>query len=72
MGNMSYCRFTNTVADLSDCEDALAEIDSLDEIANDEERREATRLILKCRRIANNFGDMADEANRPTKAEAER
>lgn len=58
MGNMSYCRFQNTVSDLSDCEDALGEIMNLDQLSEDEERA-ARRLIKICRRIA---GDWDDDA----------
>ena len=39
MSNLSYCRFQNTVSDLSDCADALEEIDgNLAELSRDEAR----------------------------------
>ena len=39
MSNLSYCRFQNTVPDLSDCADTLEEIDgNLAELSLDEAR----------------------------------
>lgn len=46
MGNMSYCRFQNTLNDLSDCQDAI--YDSLSK----EEAKARRRLIQLCREIA--------------------
>jgi len=45
MGNMSYCRFRNTVSDLQDCYDNLHEANSL------EEERARKRLIKLCQKI---------------------
>lgn len=44
MGNMSYCRFTNTVGDLEDCYDALLEGKEI----SDAEKPYAERLIDLC------------------------
>jgi len=53
MGNMSYCRFRNTLTDLKDCEENLDDIAGLD----DEERKAALKLIKACQRIAERFGE---------------
>lgn len=47
MSNMSYCRFQNTLTDLCDCYEALGEINSLDDLS-DEEKRAAKCLIKIC------------------------
>jgi len=54
MGNMSYCRFQNTLGDLRDCEDAL---DHPDEPLSPDEARARQALIELCARIAEDFGD---------------
>ena len=51
MGNMSYCRFRNTLEDLRDCADNMDEPDSADEKAA------RLRLIKICRQIADDYGD---------------
>lgn len=55
--NMSYCRFTNTLTDLYDCQNALEDFINNDEnvISSDEERRKAKKLIEVCREIADSF-----------------
>lgn len=53
MGNMSYCRFQNTVNDLQDCYDNMDDEDKLSE----EEQRARKRLIKMCRDIADDYGD---------------
>jgi hypothetical protein len=55
MGNMSYCRFQNTLADLKDCKNALDE-QEFDEL-NSDEQHAAIDLIRLCMRIANKYGD---------------
>jgi hypothetical protein len=45
MGNMSYCRFENTLHDLRDCYNALREGAKEDEELSDEERLAMARLI---------------------------
>jgi len=54
MGNMSYCRFQNTLPDLEDCFDNLHETEDLSE----EESKARKRLILLCRDIV---GETEDE-----------
>jgi hypothetical protein len=49
MSNMSYCRFTNTVEDLQDCEDNL-----FDEVSPEEHKKRMV-LIKICKRIAESF-----------------
>lgn len=51
MGNMSYCRFQNTVGDLRDC------YDNMDEKMSEDEERAKTQLISLCKRIADDYGD---------------
>jgi len=46
MGNMGYCRFQNTVADLQDCYDYLWE-----KLSSDEEERARKQLIKLCKNI---------------------
>jgi hypothetical protein len=48
MGNMSYCRFENTLGDLQDCEEHLFDTEELSE----SEKRARKRLIELCRNIA--------------------
>lgn len=53
--NMSYCRFRNTVIDLTDCLDALGEVDyDLTKLSADEEKA-ARRLIEICQEIAGQY-----------------
>ena len=55
MGNMAYCRFENTLADLRDCYDHMDEpLDGRDEVS---EFRARQKLIKLCREIALNYGD---------------
>jgi Na+/phosphate symporter len=46
MGNMSYCKFENTLGDLAACEAAIED----DDLSASEKRARA-RLIRSCRRI---------------------
>ena len=60
MGNMSYCRFENTYADLQDCYDALEDagsITELEENASEHEKRYIRKLVQLCRDIVT----LADE-----------
>jgi hypothetical protein len=54
MGNMSYCRFQNTVSDLEDCLDTLNGLDEYyqyyDDLSEDEQKA-LLRLIDICRDI---------------------
>jgi len=51
MGNMSYCRFSNTLGDLRDCQDAIE-----DELS-DAETTAREKLIKLCVDIALDYGD---------------
>jgi hypothetical protein len=55
MGNMSYCRFQNTLLDLKDCFDALCEGDTGD--MSPEEQGAMNALLNLCQRIAEDFND---------------
>ena len=48
MANMSYCRFENTLSDLSDCKEAL---DNGEELSS-REAEKAKALLALCREIA--------------------
>jgi hypothetical protein len=54
MGNMSYCRFTNTVQDLRDC------YENMDDTGLSKmEARSRVQLIKLCKRIADDYeGDL--------------
>lgn len=52
MGNMSYCRFRNTLEDLRDCEESMN-----DEPDSEGEQKARIKLIKLCRRIADDYGD---------------
>lgn len=56
MSNMGYCRFSNTLADLRNCQDHL-----YDDDLSDEEERARRRLIDLCKEIAAEMGDGDDE-----------
>ncbi len=53
MGNMSYCRFENTLPDLRDCYDNMDDEENL----SPEEKRARKRLIQLCSDIAIDYGD---------------
>lgn len=53
MGNMSYCRFVNTLMDLEDCLDALKEGKRLSE----EEYENYKNLVVVCREIVDDYGE---------------
>ena len=57
MGNMSYCRFRNTLQDLFDCYDAMDE-----SLEDDEEEKARNRMIELCGQIAKEYlGFVEDE-----------
>lgn len=56
MGNMSYCRFRNTLDDLRDCYDAMDE-----PIKSDDEVKARRRLIKLCKDIAADYGYEAED-----------
>lgn len=60
MGNMSYCRFQNTLGDLRDCLEAIEEGDADDEKLSAEEKRAKVRLIATCRAILEATGEDED------------
>ena len=67
MGNMSYCRFTNTVQDLQDCYDNMDEggISKM-------EAHSRVRLIKLCKRIVEDYeGDLEDMEHEAKRARAE-
>lgn len=53
MANMSYCRFRNTLNDLTDCENNFDNINSIEEL------QAAKRLLQTCQRIVDSI-DMED------------
>lgn len=57
MANMSHCMFTNTLADLRDCYEKMAEIDSGDRKLGPEEEKSRQRLIKLCVQIASDYGE---------------
>lgn len=58
MGNMSYCRFENTLNDLQDCYDAIGEMTDDDEKdLSPSEARAKKALIIMCKDIHFAFGD---------------
>jgi len=57
MSNMSYCRFENTLNDLRDCQDALANGNELSE----SEEKCKNKLIALCKDIVDDFGDEEEE-----------
>ena len=59
MGNMSYCRFQNTLGDLRDCYEALQHGDKLSK----DELRARNELVRLCAEITEEFaGEDAEEA----------
>ncbi len=59
MGNMSYCRFENTMNSFEDCFEALGEIGSLDEL-NDSEQDYAEQLVARAVEMVQDFGHLID------------
>ena len=58
MGNMSYCRFENTLSDLEDCFNSMSDYSSKEEwldSLSDGERRAAKKLLILCEDIYNEF-----------------
>ena len=56
MGNMSYCRFRNTLEDLDDCYDNWGH-PSEQEVPNEEEIKARTRLLKLCQKIVLDYGE---------------
>lgn len=59
MGNMSYCRFENTLRDLEECFEALQDssLYEVEENANEYEKPCIRALISQCKEIADEYGD---------------
>lgn len=55
MGNMSYCRFENTLKDLRDCEEALENIDYEVTEMSSYEKNALPKLIELCKSISDNW-----------------
>lgn len=56
MGNMSYCRFQNTLSDLDDCYEAMGNMMDVDEEnLSIEEKRAKKALIKMCGDISQDF-----------------
>lgn len=53
MGNMSYCRFENTLEDLRDCYNALISLDFDYDSLSEYEKDACDNLIKLCIKIAN-------------------
>jgi len=54
MPNMSYCRFSNTLGDLEDCEEHM---DDGEDDLSDGEIKARKRLIALCKRIADAYAE---------------
>lgn len=55
MINMSYCQFENTLADLKDCDEWLAENDP--DKLSESEHKAFDRMVRLCKEIAANYDD---------------
>ena len=58
MANMSYVRFSNTLADLRDCYNNMDDDD-----LSDEEAKARERLIKLCAKIAEEYNEGDDSAD---------
>lgn len=64
MPNMSYCKFENTFKDLAECQDALANANSVNDLiekSNEYEKPYIKRLIKLCREIADDFDEQIED-----------
>lgn len=61
MGNMSYCRYQNTLGDLRDCQDALEEDLLEEDKLSKDEHRAMLALIRRCQQIADDYGYVVEE-----------
>lgn len=57
MGNMSYCRFENTLIDLRDCYEAMRDGLSLSKT----EQRKFIQMVELCREITDMYEDCSEE-----------
>ena len=53
MGNMSYCRFENTLRDLRDCRKDMSETDFYELSETEQEAR--NKLVALCKEISEQF-----------------
>lgn len=53
MGNMSYCRFENTLRDLRDCRKDMSETDFYELSENEQEAR--NKLVALCKDISEQY-----------------
>ena len=60
MGNMSYCRFQNTLSDLQECRDHL------DDDLGAEEKLARRRLLKLCKRIGEDYEGEIEELEAAT------
>lgn len=56
MGNMSYCRFRNTLEDLRDCYNNMDDTD-----LSEDERKARNKLIQLCVNLADDYRDELDD-----------
>ena len=56
MPNMSYCRFTNTLADLRDCQNNME-----DEDLSPAEQKAKESLIALCKRIGDDWSEYDED-----------
>lgn len=57
MANMSYCKFQNTLDDLTECRDALNELGDYERELSRAEAEAAKELIRLCGQIASDYSD---------------
>lgn len=53
MSNMGYCRFRNTLNDLTDCQEHMGDTEEM----STEEKLARKRMIRLCKEIAEDYGD---------------
>jgi hypothetical protein len=56
--NMSYCRFSNTLSALRECDEALGEMRNPAEELSEDEQKAFEKLVKLCRRIAGDYEDI--------------
>lgn len=63
MGNMSYCRFGNTLHDFRDCYDVLEEAESFTDMnLSEDETRAMNRLAVYARQYLDRFTELQEQA----------
>lgn len=56
--NMSYCRFTNTLAALRECNEALQDMNRPENELSEEEVASFRRLVKLCRLISDSYEEI--------------